>query len=128
MDSFLHGTFLFLDFVFYFILRSAFASWSVSHVVRYLTWKSAFSYFFLSPTSLQPIANAGDTAFWTKLNWKSTCKSGANLRLIVNSKSVIMGSANFNTDDLLNAVSDDKGLRRVSSLSIIFVDTVSTLV
>ena len=29
-----------------------------------------------------------------------------------------MGSANFNTDDLLNAVSDDKGLRRVSSLLI----------
>ncbi len=72
--------------------------------------------FLISPSSTQPIASASDTAFWTKLNWKSTCKSGANLRLIVNSKSVIMGSANFNTDDLLNAVSDDKGLRRVSFL------------
>lgn len=60
--------------------------------------------------------NAGDTAFWTKLNWKSSCKTGGNLRLIVNSKTIIMGSANFSTDDLLNALSDDKGLRRVRIL------------
>jgi hypothetical protein len=63
--------------------------------------------------SPQPIQNAGETAFWTKLNWKSTCKSGGNLRLIVNSKKVVLGSINFSTEDLLNAVSDDKGLRRV---------------
>jgi hypothetical protein len=31
----------------------------------------------------------------------------------VNSKKVVLGSINFSTEDLLNAVSDDKGLRRV---------------
>ena len=70
--------------------------------------------------------NAGDTAFWTKLNWRSTCKSGGNLRLIVNSKAVVMGAVNFSSDDLLNAVSDDKGLRRVSggvgwSCAVVFI-------
>lgn len=62
----------------------------------------------------QAIQNAGDTAYWTKLNWKSNCKSGGNLRLIVTSKKVVMGSVNFSSDDLLNAISDDRGLRRVS--------------
>jgi hypothetical protein len=69
----------------------------------------------LSRIVVQPIQNAGDTAFWTKLNWTSNCKSGGNLRMIVNSKKVVMGSANFSSEDLLNAVSDGKGLRRVST-------------
>jgi hypothetical protein len=68
--------------------------------------------------NIQALLNAGETAFWTKLNWKSICKSGGNLRLIVNSKTVVLGSTNFSSDDLLNAVSDDKGLRRVSSCSL----------
>jgi hypothetical protein len=72
----------------------------------------------LSRVVVQPIQNAGDTAFWTKLNWTSNCKSGGNLRMIVNSKKVVMGSANFSSEDLLNAVSDGKGLRRVGPFTL----------
>ena len=58
--------------------------------------------------------NAGDTAIWTQLNWRTTCRSGGSLNVIVTSKSVVMGSMNFSSEDLLNAISDGKGLRRVS--------------
>jgi hypothetical protein len=62
-----------------------------------------------------PKKNPGDPAFWKNNKMNNKRKTGGNLRMIVNSKKVVMGSANFSSEDLLNAVSDGKGLRRVST-------------
>ena len=63
---------------------------------------------------VQEILNAGDTAYWTKLKWKLVFRSGDSLHIIVNSKSVAIGSISFSSKALLTAVHDDEGLRRVS--------------
>ena len=66
---------------------------------------------------MQEILNAGDTAYWTKLKWKLVFRSGDSLHIIVNSKSVAIGSVSFSSKAMLTAVhDDDEGLRRVSEL------------
>lgn len=45
--------------------------------------------------------------------WKCNFKSGANLRLLVNSKKATIGSTSFASEQLLDSWTDDKGLRRV---------------
>ena len=63
---------------------------------------------------MQVLNNAGETGYWTNLNWKLTFKGSAVLRLMVNSKRVMVGAVNFPSEVLLAALTDDKGLRRVS--------------
>ena len=60
-----------------------------------------------------PLMNAGSTAFWTRLGWKFNMKGSANLRIVVNSKDVIIGTAAFNADKLIDTKCDVEGVRRI---------------
>lgn len=61
-----------------------------------------------------PIPNAGESGFWTKLGWRITLKGTTNLRIVVSSKSVMIGTVNFDPEDLLKYRQEEDGYKRLN--------------
>ena len=74
------------------------------------------------------LENAGSAGFWTGLRWSFPVKEGSVVRLIVNSRTVQIGCVSCTMDSLLKAVTDNRGVKRVSVILWVDYHSVSLLI
>lgn len=62
----------------------------------------------------KPIDNVAGSCYWTNLGWEFILRNNVNLRLIVNSRTIAVGTSSFNCQAMITPASDHNGIKRVS--------------